>query len=73
MPEVKGLASEILTLYERCKAHKALPGPGGLLAQPEWIMQVFDVIEATKLKVAKDKELQDFADYERRRQLNGEQ
>ena len=73
MPEVKGLAAEIIGLYERCKSLNALPGPGGVLEQPEWIMQAFDVIEDTKNSVRREKEDADFSDYETKRLLKGEQ
>lgn len=70
MPEVKGLAAEVIGLYERCKAHNALPCEGGILAQPEWIMQAFDVIEETKIRVRRESKDADFADYEQKRLLS---
>ena len=36
----------VLKLYERCKARRALPFPGGITDQPEEIMRLFDVIDA---------------------------
>lgn len=48
MPDLKPDVSLVLTLYQRCKTHRCLPYPGGLLEQPEWIMDLFDTIEGQK-------------------------
>jgi hypothetical protein len=72
MPEVKEAAAELIGLYERCKAHNALPYPGGVLDQPEWIMQAFDTIDHAKNTVRRENEDRAMADYERSRQLQGD-
>lgn len=71
MPEVKEAAAELISLYERCKASGALPYSGGVLDQPEWIMQAFDAIEGAKNTVKREDEARAMADYERSRQMPG--
>jgi len=38
----------LINLYSRCQARKSLPCGGGVLDQPAWIMDAFDVIDHTR-------------------------
>jgi hypothetical protein len=42
----------IITLYQRCEKRNVLPNAGGILEQPEDIMNYFDVIDE---EIAKSK------------------
>lgn len=38
-------AAFILRLHGRCRASGVLPYAGGVLAQPAWILELFDVVD----------------------------
>lgn len=44
-----------LVIWDRCKTYHCLPYAGGLLEQPHWIMEAFDIIEAF-MKQKKDEQ-----------------
>ena len=67
MPDIDAETNALIGLYERTKRFNALPFPGSLLEQPEWILRIFDLIESTKLKVAAAKEEEANNDLEKAR------
>lgn len=57
MPNPGRWESSTLKLYQRCRERRALPFAGGVMDQPEDIMQAFDVIdEAIASKKKRDQE-----------------
>jgi hypothetical protein len=48
MPAIAKDVALVLRLYFRCERFRALPYAGGVLEQPGWIMDLFDVIEEQK-------------------------
>lgn len=46
MPEVVSEDIAVLKLWGRCKSRGALPMPGGVFDQPEWLMDAFDAIDS---------------------------
>jgi hypothetical protein len=48
MPDVRKDVRYILDLYSRCRANRALPYAGGILEQPAWIMDLFEVVDNIK-------------------------
>ena len=55
MPDVRKDVSFILDLYARCRSNNALPYAGGILNQPAWIMDLFEVIDNVKASYRKEK------------------
>lgn len=51
MPDVKKEQVAVLKLWGRCFEKKALPFSGGVLEQPAWLMEAFDVIEQARAEV----------------------
>jgi len=45
MPHPGPWETRIMNLFQRCRERRALPCAGGVLDQPEDIMQAFDVID----------------------------
>lgn len=45
MPDVGGAERAVIEAYQRCKRWGALPAAGGLMDQPEWIMQLLDSVD----------------------------
>lgn len=50
MPDLTSDVSEILATFFRCRSNKCLPHEGGLLDQPAWLMDYFDVIDSAEAK-----------------------
>ena len=48
MPEIGKDVALVLRLYFRCVNLKSLPYDGGVMDQPAWIMDLFDVIDEQK-------------------------
>jgi len=48
MPDVRKDVRYILDLYSRCRANRTLPYAGGILEQPAWIMDLFEVVDNIK-------------------------
>jgi len=46
MPWVDKNTRAVILLWKRCRDRGALPEPGGLLDQPEYLMEMFDVIDS---------------------------
>jgi len=51
MPKVENDDVAVLRLWGRCKSLKTLPLAGGILDQPEYLMEAFEVIEAARQSV----------------------
>jgi len=48
MPKIERAEVALLSLWGRCKSLNTLPVMGGVLDQPEWLMQAFEVIEGAR-------------------------
>jgi len=48
MPTVGRDVMSVMNLYSRCQSSRSLPYAGGVLDQPAALMELFDVIEATR-------------------------
>lgn len=56
MPEVGAKEVAVLRLWGRCKDTRSLPYSGGVLEQPGWLMEMFDVVEAALAQAKADRE-----------------
>jgi len=48
MPDVGTDVLAIMNLHARCRVNKSLPYSGGILEQPAYIMDLFDVIDSVR-------------------------
>lgn len=53
-------------MYQRCKDFNQLPYDGGLMAQPEWLLDLFDIIEEERGAI--EREMKERAEMEYKRQ-----
>ena len=56
-PDVGNRELAIINLYQRCLEFKALPYSGGVLDQPKYLLDYFDIIDARKRAHEDNKEL----------------
>ena len=61
MPDLKSDVIYIMSLYSRCRANNILPYAGGILDQPAWILDLFEVVDNVKSRFQKEKEQTDEA------------
>jgi hypothetical protein len=54
MPEFDRETLYIIKLYSRCLRYSVLPYYGGIMDQPAWIMELFDVITGKKESYEKE-------------------
>lgn len=53
MPDVRKDVRYVLDLYSRCRSNNSLPYAGGILNQPAWIMDLFEIIDNIKAEYQK--------------------
>jgi hypothetical protein len=56
MPHVAEDVNFILSLYSRCRSNGTLPYSCGILEQPSWLMDLFEVIDNVKAAYKKENE-----------------